>query len=446
METFFIRAFQLIMSLSLLVIIHEGGHFFFSRLFKVRVEKFYIFFNPWFSLFKFKPKNSETEYGIGWVPLGGYVKISGMIDESMDTEQMQQPIQPWEFRAKPAWQRLLIMVGGVVMNFILALFIYSMILFTWGDSYTPLENMTHGMKFNEQAQKIGFRDGDILLRADDVKLDRFGVDMLREIADARTVTVLRNGQEKEVYMPEITLLDIAKSDPMFVTQLIPNVIDSVLPTGAFAKMGIQKGDSIIAMNGKKITSWNSFLESLASLKADAELNNKQAADFSMVYSRAGVHDTISVTTDSEFKVGAAPLIPDYKAYTKTFNFFESFPAGIELGVNTLKGYVNDMKYVFTAEGAKSVGGFGTIGSIFPAQWDWYRFWNMTAFLSIILAFMNILPIPALDGGHVLFLLYEIIARRKPSDKFLERAQMVGMFLLFALLIWANFNDVLRFIF
>ena len=356
METFFIRAFQLIMSLSLLVIIHEGGHFFFSRLFKVRVEKFYIFFNPWFSLFKFKPKNSETEYGIGWVPLGGYVKIAGMIDESMDTEQMQQPIQPWEFRAKPAWQRLLIMVGGVVMNFILALFIYSMILFTWGDSYTPLENMTHGMKFNEQAQKIGFRDGDILLRADDVKLDRFGVDMLREIADARTVTVLRNGQEKEVYMPEITLLDIAKSDPMFVTQLIPNVIDSVLPTGAFAKMGIQKGDSIIAMNGKEITSWNSFLESLASLKADAELNNKQAADFSMVYSRAGVHDTISVTTDSEFKVGAAPLIPDYKAYTKTFNFFESFPAGIELGVNTLKGYVNDMKYVFTAEGAKSVGG------------------------------------------------------------------------------------------
>ena len=446
METFFIRAFQLIMSLSLLVIIHEGGHFFFSRLFKVRVEKFYIFFNPWFSLFKFKPKNSETEYGIGWVPLGGYVKIAGMIDESMDTEQMQQPVQPWEFRAKPAWQRLLIMVGGVVMNFILALFIYSMILFTWGDSYTPLENMTHGMKFNEQAQKIGFRDGDILLRADDVKLDRFGVDMLREIADARTVTVLRNGQEKEVFMPEITLLDIAKSDPMFVTQLIPNVIDSVLPTGAFAKMGIQKGDSIIAMNGKEITSWNSFLESLASLKADAESNNKQVADFSMVYSRAGVHDTISVTTDSDFKVGAAPLIPDYKAYTKTFNFFESFPAGIELGVNTLKGYVNDMKYVFTAEGAKSVGGFGTIGSIFPAQWDWYRFWNMTAFLSIILAFMNILPIPALDGGHVLFLLYEIIARRKPSDKFLERAQMVGMFLLFALLIWANFNDVLRFIF
>ena len=446
METFLIRTFQLIMSLSLLVIIHEGGHFFFSRLFKVRVEKFYIFFNPWFSLFKFKPKNSETEYGIGWVLLGGYVKIAGMIDESMDTDQMSQPEQPWEFRAKPAWQRLLIMVGGVLMNFLLALFIYSMILFKWGDAYIPLENMTHGMKFNEQAQQIGFRDGDIMLRADDIKLDRFGVDMLRDIADARTVTVLRDGKEKEIYMPEISLLDIAKGEPMFISQLIPNVIDSIIPNSAFAKLGIQKGDSLIAMNGKEINSWNSFVEKLGDFKKEGELKNAKAARFELVYSRAGVRDTLTVTTDSEFKVGAAPLVPDYKVYTREFGFFESFPAGIELGVNTLKGYVNDMKYVFTKEGAKSVGGFGTIGSIFPAQWDWYRFWNMTAFLSIILAFMNILPIPALDGGHVLFLLYEIIARRKPSDKFLERAQMVGMFLLFALLIWANFNDILRFLF
>lgn len=446
METFLIRTFQLIMSLSLLVIIHEGGHFLFSRIFKVRVEKFYIFFNPWFSLFKFKPKNSETEYGIGWVPLGGYVKIAGMIDESMDTDQMKQPEQPWEFRSKPAWQRLLIMVGGVLMNFLLALFIYSMILFKWGDSYIPLQNMDHGMKFNEQAQQIGFRDGDIMLRADDIKLDRFGVDMLRDIADARTVTVLRDGKETEVYMPEISLLDIAKGDPMFVSQLIPNVIDSILPNSAFAKLGIQKGDSLISMNGKELGSWNSFIERLGNLKEEGTLKKAKAARFDLVYSRAGVRDTLSVTTDSEFKVGASPLIPDYKVYTRTFNFFESFPAGIELGVNTLKGYVNDMKYVFTKEGAKSVGGFGTIGSIFPAQWDWYRFWNMTAFLSIILAFMNILPIPALDGGHVLFLIYEIVARRKPSDKFLERAQMVGMFLLFALLIWANFNDVLRFLF
>ena len=231
METFLIRALQLIMSLSLLVIIHEGGHFLFSRLFKVRVEKFYIFFDPWFSLFKFKPKNSDTEYGIGWVPLGGYVKISGMIDESMDTEQMKQPAKPWEFRSKPAWQRLLIMVGGVLMNFLLAIFIYSMILFHWGDSFVSLQDMTHGMKFNERAREIGFRDGDILLRADEKPLERFGVDMLRDIAEARTVTVLRDGKEAEVYMPEISLLDIAKDDPMFVTALVPNVVDSVIPGG-----------------------------------------------------------------------------------------------------------------------------------------------------------------------------------------------------------------------
>lgn len=446
METFLIRALQLIMSLSLLVIIHEGGHFLFSRLFKVRVEKFYIFFDPWFSLFKFKPKNSDTEYGIGWVPLGGYVKISGMIDESMDTEQMKQPAQPWEFRSKPAWQRLLIMVGGVMMNFLLAIFIYSMILFHWGDSFVSLQDMTDGMKFNERAQEIGFRDGDILLRADDKPLERFGMDMLRGIAEARTVTVLRAGQETDVYMPEISLLDMAKEDPMFVTALIPNVVDSVLPGGSFAKAGIQKGDSLIAMDGEMLHSWNTLVEKLDNMRANAEITGAKDATLEMIYSRNGLRDTVAVRTDSLFKVGAVAMLTDYKETTRQFGFFESFPAGVQLGVNTLKGYVNDMKYVFTKEGAKSVGGFGTIGSIFPKVWDWHRFWEMTAFLSIILAFMNILPIPALDGGHVLFLLYEIIARRKPSDKFMEYAQMVGMFLLFALLIWANFNDIMRFLF
>lgn len=447
METFLIRALQLIMSLSLLVIIHEGGHFLFSRLFKVRVEKFYIFFDPWFSLFKFKPKNSDTEYGVGWVPLGGYVKISGMIDESMDTEQMKQPAQPWEFRSKPAWQRLLIMVGGVMMNFLLAIFIYSMILFHWGDSYVSLQDMTYGMKFNERAQQIGFRDGDILLRADDKSLERFGMDMLRDIAEARTVTVLRDGKEAEVYMPEISLLDMAKEDPMFVTALIPNVVDSVIPGKGLAKAGIQRGDSLIALNGERVNSWNAITEKLGDLRADAEITGAKDASLQMVYSRGGVRDTVMVRTDSLFMVGATfPALADYKVTTREFGFFESFPAGVQLGVNTLKGYVNDMKYVFTKEGAKSVGGFGTIGSIFPKVWDWHRFWEMTAFLSIILAFMNILPIPALDGGHVLFLLYEIVARRKPSDKFMEYAQMVGMFLLFALLIWANFNDIMRFLF
>ena len=446
METFLIRALQLILSLSLLVIIHEGGHFFFARLFKIRVEKFYIFFDPWFSLFKYKPKNSDTEYGVGWLPLGGYCKISGMIDESMYTEQMKQPAQPWEFRSKPAWQRLLVMVGGVLMNFLLALFIYSMILFTWGDHYTALSDMTMGMKFNEHAQEIGFRDGDILKSADGKELTRFNMDMIRSIVEAREVTVLRQGEEKKILLPELSLLDVAKEDPMFVDVFYPNVVDSVLPDGGFAKVGIQKGDSLVAFNGKEMTSWNEFLDNMAELKAKAELEKKISAAFTLVYSRAGVRDTVDVQTDDKFKVAVIGGLVDYKQRTLSYGFFESFPAGVALGVNTLKGYVNDMKYVFTKEGAKSVGGFATIGSIFPKVWDWQRFWEMTAFLSIILAFMNILPIPALDGGHVLFLLYEIIARRKPSDKFLEYAQMVGMFLLFGLLIWANFNDVLRFLF
>ena len=430
----------------MLVIIHEGGHFFFARLFKIRVEKFYIFFDPWFSLFKFKPKNSETEYGIGWLPLGGYCKISGMIDESMDTEQMKQPPQPWEFRSKPAWQRLLVMIGGVLMNFLLALFIYSMILFTWGDQYIALKYMSYGMKFNETAREIGFRDGDILVSADGKELTRYNVDMLRSLAEAREVVVLRDGKEEQILMPEISLLEIAKEDPPFVDMLIPNVVDSVLADGGFAKAGLQKGDSLIAFNGTPLHSWNEFTEQLGELRLRSEVEQKSSASFSLVYSRAGVRDTVNVTTDDQFKVLAYSMNPGYQPTRLTYGFFESFPAGVALGINTLKGYVNDMKYVFTKEGAKSVGGFGTIGSIFPKVWDWQRFWSMTAFLSIILAFMNILPIPALDGGHVLFLLYELVARRKPSDKFLEYAQMVGMFLLFGLLIWANFNDILRFVF
>ena len=446
METFLIRALQLVLSLSLLVIIHEGGHFFFARLFKIRVEKFYIFFDPWFSLFKFKPKNSETEYGIGWLPLGGYCKISGMIDESMDTEQMKQPPQPWEFRSKPAWQRLLVMIGGVLMNFLLALFIYSMILFTWGDQYIALKDMSYGMKFNETAREIGFRDGDILVSADGKELTRYNVDMLRSLAEAREVVVLRDGKKEQILMPEISLLEIAKEDPPFVDMLITNDVDSVLADGGFAKAGLQKGDSLISFNGTPLHSWNEFTEQLGELRLRSEVEQKSSASFSLVYSRAGVRDTVNVTTDDQFKVLAYSMNPGYQPTRLTYGFFESFPAGVALGINTLKGYVNDMKYVFTKEGAKSVGGFGTIGSIFPKVWDWQRFWSMTAFLSIILAFMNILPIPALDGGHVLFLLYELVARRKPSDKFLEYAQMVGMFLLFGLLIWANFNDILRFVF
>lgn len=446
METFLIRALQLIMSLSLLVIIHEGGHFLFARLFKTRVEKFCLFFDPWFTLFKFKPKNSETEYGIGWLPLGGYVKIAGMIDESMDTEQMKQPVQPWEFRAKPAWQRLLIMVGGVLFNFLLALFIYSMILFTWGDEYVPLQKAPLGMDFNETAKAIGFRDGDILVSADGVPFERYGGDMLTSIVDARQVTVLREGQEASVYIPEDMMERLLADSVRFASFRYPFVIDSIMPGQPAALAGLQPGDSITQLDGRNIAYFD-FKEEMQ--------NRQKAADDStgrlltLTYVRAGVADTVTLTADSLYQIGIAASLQTNKllpVVKKEYSFFASIPAGVTLGVNTLKGYVSQMKYLFSKEGAKQLGGFGTIGSIFPATWDWYQFWYMTAFLSIILAFMNILPIPALDGGHVLFLIYEIVARRKPSDKFMERAQMVGMFLLFGLLIWANFNDILRFFF
>lgn len=446
METFLIRALQLIMSLSLLVIIHEGGHFLFARLFKTRVEKFCLFFDPWFTLFKFKPKNSETEYGIGWLPLGGYVKITGMIDESMDTEQMKQPMQPWEFRAKPAWQRLLIMIGGVLFNFLLALFIYSMILFAWGDEYVPLQKAPLGMDFNETAKAIGFRDGDILVSADGVPFERYGGDMLTSIVDARQVSVLRNGQEVSVYIPEDMMERLLADSVRFASFRYPFVIDSIMPGQPAALAGLQPGDSITQLDGRNIAYFDFKEEMLNRQKA---ANDSTSRLLTLTYVRAGVADTVKLTTDSLYQIGVAASLQTNKllpVVKKEYSFFASIPAGVTLGVNTLKGYVSQMKYLFSKEGAKQLGGFGTIGSIFPATWDWYQFWYMTAFLSIILAFMNILPIPALDGGHVLFLIYEIVARRKPSDKFMERAQMVGMFLLFGLLIWANFNDVLRFFF
>lgn len=452
METFLIRALQLMISLSLLVIIHEGGHFLFARLFKIRVEKFYLFFDAWFALFRFKPKNSHTEYGVGWLPLGGYVKIAGMIDESMDKEQMKQPPQPWEFRSKPAWQRLLVMIGGVLFNFLLALFIYSMILFTWGDQYYALDEMSYGMKFNDRAKEIGFCDGDILLRADDKPFERYGMDMLRDIVDAETVTVMRDGAEATVYIPkDLSLLTVGKEKPVFVEMLVPAVVDSVLPQSIAQKAGFEPGDSLIAMNGKALGSWNEFVEGLGLLRDKAVLKPEAAEAFRMVTMnvvRNGAIDTLHMQMDSTFVAGmmARSLGEVYKPHVIEYDFLASFPAGIDHGVSVLKGYVNDMKYLFSKEGATSLGGFGTIGSIFPTQWDWQRFWEMTAFLSIILAFMNILPIPALDGGHVLFLIYEIVARRKPSDKFMERAQVAGMAVLFLLLIWANFNDVLRFLF
>lgn len=437
METFFIKAIQLIMSLSLLVLIHEGGHFLFARLFKTRVNKFCLFFDPWFTLFKFKPKKSETEYAIGWLPLGGYVQIDGMVDETQSADELDHPVQPWEFRAKPAWQRLFIMIGGVLFNFLLALFIYSMILFTWGDEYIPVQQAPLGMSFNETAKSIGFKDGDVLISADGVPFERMNTDLLTAVVDARQVTVMRDGVEASVYIPEDMMQRLMADSVRFASFRLPYVIDSVVTNTPAFHAGLQAGDRITHLDGKPID-YNEFLNNMYKRR---ESNGPH--EIQLTYVRRNQTDTLTLMTDSTYRIGVMVNPDVMPTIRKEYGFFEAFPAGITLGVNTLKGYVGQMKYLFSKEGAKQLGGFGAIGSIFPASWDWHQFWYMTAFLSIILAFMNILPIPALDGGHVLFLLYEIITRRKPSDKFMERAQMIGMLLLFTLLIWANLNDILR---
>ena len=456
MEIFFIRALQLILCFMLLVVLHEGGHFLFAKIFKVRVEKFCLFFDPWFTLFKFKPKKSDTTYALGWLPLGGYVKISGMIDESMDTEQMKQPVKPWEFRAKPAWQRLFIMIGGVLVNFLTALAIYAMVLFTWGDTYVPLRNMTDGLKYNEMAQSVGFRDGDIPLRTDAVELERMDGDMFRAISEAHSVTVLRGGKEVTFSLPgDLSLLEMLKDQPRFAEVLMPSRIDSVTAGGVADKAGIRAGDELIGYNGQAFSTWNeyavvrgSIADVLAQGNAADSMKMRQAA---LVVRRAetGMTDTLNVMLGKDYKLGIAwnlPTATRYESVTRTYGFFESFPAGAVHGWKVLTGYVDDLKYVFTAEGAKSVGSFVAIGSMFPAVWNWQRFWELTAFISLMLAFMNILPIPALDGGHVFFLLVEVIMRRKPSDKFMERAQTVGMTLLLLLMAFALFNDFRNFLF
>ena len=373
------------------------------------------------------------------------------IDESFDLEQMKQPAQPWEFRTKPAWQRLLVMIGGVLMNFLLALFIYSMILFTWGDSYVATKDMKLGMKFNSEAKALGFKDGDILIGSDKGEFKDFGVDLFRDVSTATRVDIVRGGKPMSISLPgDLNLLNMLKNDPSFMRPLIPAVISDVQKGGAAEKAGMKKGDKIIALNGKPIDSWNELSYQLRCL-GDVLADSKTSADSmkvrkaTVVFANNQKTDTAAVVLSPDLMLGivvqqSAAL---YKVTTVNYGFFESFPAGVRYGVDVLRGYVDDMKYVMTADGAKSVGGFGAIASMFPAEWDWYMFWKMTAFLSIILAFMNILPIPVLDGGHVLFLLYEIITRRKPSEKFLVYAEYAGFVFLIALLVFANANDVLR---
>lgn len=464
METFLIRLLQFVLSISLLVLLHEGGHMFFSKLFGVRVEKFFIFFDmsigKWSgALFHWKPKNSDTEYGIGWLPLGGYCKISGMIDESMDTEQMKQPAQPWEFRTKPAWQRLLIMIGGVTVNFILALFIYSMIMFTWGEQYIKVSDMKMGMVFNSEAKALGFQDHDVMLGTDQGEFREFinmNGDFFRQIAKAKRVDVLRNGKKVSITMPgDMDMLQMIKNRPLFAAPYIPTRIDSVIKDSPAMKAGIKKGDQVLAINGHKTVTWSEFdneigrLEDVMASTAKTPKDSLRLRNVTLAIQHQGTAtiDTIKMTLSADLRMGVhqSNLLSYYKPTHTEYSFLQSIPAGIKYGWNILRGYVSNFQYLFSADGAKSIGGFGTIGSLFPPVWDWQIFWNMTAFLSIILAFMNILPIPALDGGHVLFLLYEMITRRKPSDKFMIYAEYAGITILILLMIVANLNDVLRWI-
>ena len=405
MEIFLIKLLQFLLSISLLVLLHEGGHFFFSKLFGVRVEKFYLFFDPWFHIFEWKPRNSDTKYGIGWLPLGGYCKIAGMIDESFDTKQMASEPQPWEFRSKPAWQRLLIMIGGVLVNFLLALFIYSMIMFTWGESYYKVSDMTMGMKFNSAAKELGFQDHDILLGTDKGTFRDFTPDLYRGLADGTRADIIRDGKRMSIPLPgNLNLLDMIKSEPAFVRPFIPAKIEDVMKDSPAAKAGIAKGDVILALAGRQVDSWNEYNDVSGRLQdmlatATTTADSMKVRNTQVVVKRKNSIDTIAITLTPDLKMGVyqASLGSFYKITTDRYGFLESFPAGIRYGISVLKGYVGDMRYMFSADGAKSLGGFGAIGNMFPAEWDWYLFWKMTAFLSIILAFMNILPIPALDA-------------------------------------------------
>ena len=433
---------QFLLSLSILVILHELGHFAFAKLFKTRVEKFYLFFDPWFSIFKFK--RGYTQYGMGWLPLGGYVKISGMIDESLDKEQLKKPPQPYEFRSKKAYQRLLIMLGGVSVNFITALIIYALVLYTWGDEYLPTENVKYGIYADSLALNVGFQHGDKIISVDNKKIESF-YKIVPEIifSSAKTVQVKRNSSIINIEMPDtlISKLIDSRNKSFFITPRIPFspfVIKKAEKNTPAHEIGLQKGDELVKLNGNTFDYYDEFRDSLAKLKGE---------DISITIKRDTALLSYNITLDNED--GLIGVVRDVTAIfefeTVYYGFWEAIPAGINKGFNKMVEYIRSLKLLFKPEtkAYKSLGGFITIGSIFPGVWDWEAFWNLTAFLSIILAIMNVLPIPALDGGHVLFLLFEIVTGRKPSDKFLEYAQITGMAILIALLLYANGNDILR---
>ncbi|MBO5813702.1 MAG: RIP metalloprotease RseP [Alistipes sp.] len=432
-----IKVVQLFMSLSLLVAIHEFGHFIVARIFGIRVEKFYIFFDPWFSLFKFK--RGDTEYGLGWIPLGGYVKIAGMIDESMDTEQMKQPEQPWEFRAKPAWQRFLVMVAGVVMNLLLAFMIYCGISYTWGSSYLANDDVKWGYNFNATAEQMGFVDGDKI-----ISIEGESIDNVNEILNAlvisdgdRTVVVEREGLQQQFTIPYQQLVDMRNNEEFkdLYSPIVPMIVGEVQAETA-REAGLMANDQIIGVGG---------IEAIEAERVMALLGEWKGQSTTLDIIRLGGKMQITVPVNEEGKVGFQIGQP-FELRTRHYSLLESIPAGARLTIKQLKGYWQQLKMIVKpkTEMYKSLGGFISIGSIFPGEWNWLSFWNTTAFLSIILAVMNIIPIPGLDGGHSLFTLWEMITRRKPSDKFLEIAQYVGLFILLILLVYANGNDIYRF--
>ncbi len=434
-----IKVLQFFLCFTLLVGVHEFGHFITARIFKMRVEKFYILFNPWFSIFKFK--RGETEYGLGWLPLGGYCKISGMIDESMDKEQMALPPQPYEFRSKPAWQRFIVMVAGVVMNILTAIVIYIAVCFTWGESYLPTDQIKWGYEFNESGHAMGFEDGDKILSIDGEQILDFAVITNRLLLSDgdRTVVVERDGEEVTINIPLEQLIEVRqnKGYTNLLMLRMPFIIDSIDTDSAKAS-GLQPGDEVVAINGVKKDSYAEYRKVI-----EAEKSN----EISLSVLRGADTLSMPIAVNEEGRIGVVTRIP-FVAETRSYTLLESIPAGFSKAGATITSYADQMAMIFQpkTEMYKELGGFVAIGSMFSGAWDWMDFWLKTAFLSIILAVMNILPIPGLDGGHALFTLYEMVTRHKPSDKFLEITQYVGMGLLFALLLYANGNDFYRLIF
>ena len=432
------KVLQVVACFSLLVLIHEFGHFLFAKIFKTRVEKFYLFFNPWFSVFKFRI--GETEYGMGWVPFGGYCKIAGMVDESMDTDNLKSEPKPWEYRSKPAWQRLLIIVGGVLMNIVLAIGIYIGITYAWGDSYIKTKDVTTGFTFSPVAQEIGFRNGDKVISVGGEYVDNYAqIPALILLDDAREVEVERDGQPVTVTIDPKYIKAMLK-DKEFIGLRYPFVIGQVIPDGAAAKAGLQAGDSLVAVGGVPMQWYDQFTDTFAQHKGDT---------VPVTFVRGGEEMTAAVVLNAEGQMGAyVPMVNIYPVSTRQYSFWQAIPVGAGRAFTSIGSYLKQLKLIASpeTEAYKSVGGIIAMGNIFPGHWDWLSFWQITALISIMLAVLNILPIPMLDGGHMVFILYEMVTGRAPSDKFMERAQVVGMVIVFGIIILANGNDILKLIF